>query len=73
LPAPGALPADSLTPVNVDYVHGLSDTVAQTWMPGWLWFGLLLAGLPVLIFMPTHWVLRKFCGGAKGRTEMRRP
>jgi hypothetical protein len=72
LPAPGALPADSLTPVNVDYVYGLSDTVAQTWMPGWLWFGLLLAGLPVLILIPTHWVLRKFSRGAKGRTEIMR-
>ena len=71
LPAPGALPANSLTPVNVDYVYGLSDTVAQTWMPGWLWFGLLLAGLPVLIFTPTHWLLGRFCGRAKGRAMTR--
>jgi len=62
LPAPGAILANPLAPVNVDYVYGFSDQVAQTWMPGWMWLGLLLVALPTLIFVPTHFLLRKFAG-----------
>lgn len=60
LPAPGAKLANPLAPVNVDYVYGLSDVAAQTWMPGGLWFALLLVALPVVILLPTHWFLRRF-------------
>jgi hypothetical protein len=35
VPAPGATLANPLTPVNIDWVYGFSDTAAQTWMPGW--------------------------------------
>lgn len=62
LPAPGAKLANPLAPVNVDYVYGFSDAAAQTWMPGWMWLGLLLVALPVVIFVPTHFLLRKFAG-----------
>ena len=62
LPAPGAKLANPLAPVNVDYVYGLSDTVAQGWMPGPMWFGLLLVALPVVILLPSHWFLCKFAG-----------
>ena len=62
LPAPGAHLANPLAPVNVDYVYGFSDAVAQTWMPGWLWLGLLLVALPTVIFAPTHYLLQKFAG-----------
>jgi hypothetical protein len=62
LPAPGARLANPLAPVNVDYVYGLSDTVAQAWLPGWMWFGFLLAALPVVILLPSHWFLCRFAG-----------
>jgi hypothetical protein len=62
LPAPGAILANPLAPVNVDYVYGLSDATAQTWMPGWAWFSLLLVALPTVIFLPTHFLLRKLAG-----------
>lgn len=46
------------TPVNINYVHGMSDTAAQTWMPPLAWLGTMLVGLPLLIFLPTHFALR---------------
>jgi hypothetical protein len=60
LPAPGAKLANPLAPVNVDYVYGFSDTAPQTWLPNWAWLIFLLVALPVLVYGPTHWLLRKF-------------
>jgi hypothetical protein len=60
LPAPGAKLANPLAAVNVDYVYGFSDTVAQTWLPGWAWLVFLMAALPVVIYLPTHCWLRKY-------------
>ncbi len=60
LPAPGAKLANPLAPVNVNYVYGLSDTAAQSWMPGWLWFALLLVALPLVIMLPSHLFLSRF-------------
>jgi hypothetical protein len=62
LPAPGAKLANPLVPVNIDYVYGFSDTAAQTWMPGWAWLIFLLVALPVVIFIPTHFLLSKIAG-----------
>jgi hypothetical protein len=60
LPAPGARQANPLAPVNIDYVYGFSDTAAQTWMPGWAWLTFLLVAMPLIIFLPTHFLLGKF-------------
>lgn len=49
-------------PVNINYVYGLKDDAAQTFMHPHLWFVMLMAFLPVLIFLPTHWVLEKWRG-----------
>jgi hypothetical protein len=57
MPAPR--PDAGLTPVNVNYVWGFSDAVAQSWMPAWAWLCLMIIGLPVLLFLPTHWALRR--------------
>lgn len=54
---PGPRPDAGLTPVNINYVYGMSDAAAQTWMPGPAWFALLCVGLPCLIFWPTHKLL----------------
>jgi hypothetical protein len=62
LPAAGAKLANPLAPVNVDYVYGFSDAAAQTWMPGWAWLVFLLVALPAVVFIPTHFLLRKFFG-----------
>ncbi len=61
MPPPRADAAHIATPVNINYMHGLSDTAAQTWMPAWAWALVMLAGMPLLIFLPTHLVLRRVC------------
>jgi hypothetical protein len=55
LPPPRPDPGNAA--VNINYVFGLSDTAAQTWMPPLAWLGLLMAALPALFFAPTHLVL----------------
>jgi len=60
LPPPGAILANPLAPVNIDYVYGFSDNTAQTWMPGWAWLTFLIVAMPLVIFIPTHCLLRKF-------------
>ena len=56
-PGPPAPPDDPNAAVNINYVHGLSDVKAQTWMHPWLWLAALLIGLPACLYLPTHLVL----------------
>lgn len=57
MPAPPA-PVDQPNQiVNINYVYGLSDTQPQAWMPGWAWFSMLMLGLPLAIYWPTHLIL----------------
>lgn len=58
-------PDAGLTPVNINYVWGMNDAHAQTWMPTYAWLGFLIVGLPLLVFMPTHLVLRKLAPQAR--------
>jgi hypothetical protein len=55
---PPPTPNPGLTPVNIDYVWGMDDHAAQTWMPPYAWLATLLIGLPLIVFAPTHFVLR---------------
>lgn len=55
-PAPDA----GITPVNINYVYGLSDKVAQTWMPQLAWVGFLIVALPAVLYFPVHAVLKRF-------------
>jgi hypothetical protein len=57
---PGPRPDAGLTPVNVDYVFGLSDSAPQRWMPALAWLALLMAGLPALLFAPAHVALARW-------------
>ena len=57
LPGPPAPPELSWKPVNVNYVYGMSDKAPQMWMPQWAWLACLYIGMPILIFMPTHFLL----------------
>jgi hypothetical protein len=59
MPPPPVNPDYPNRPVNINYVYGLSDTAAQTWMPAPVYFTLVFLGLPVLIFLPTHLLLLK--------------
>lgn len=64
------MPAPSLThgiaPVNINYVYGFSDEVAQSWMPPLAWLGLEMVLLPLAFYLPTHFLLGWL---ARGRGE----
>jgi hypothetical protein len=59
LPMPPAPPSNPGLPVNVNYVFGINDTAPQQWMPAPAFFALMLVSLPMLIWMPTHLLLRR--------------
>jgi len=65
MPGPTAHPG--LTPVNINYVWGTSDYAAQTLVPAYIWFLGLLIGLPLLVYVPTHFVLARLAPSAHAR------
>lgn len=56
---PPPKPDPGLIPVNINYVWGMSDTAAQTWVPPWLWVLGMIVGMPVLLFAPVHFLLMR--------------
>ncbi|MFM8339380.1 MAG: hypothetical protein ACKN9C_05270 [Fluviibacter sp.] len=65
IPAPPAPISNPNLPVNINYVYGFSDQAAQTWMPETAWFVLLQLMLIFLLFLPTHWLLKRIYPAAK--------
>jgi hypothetical protein len=61
MPRPGAVLVNVKAPVNINYVFGFSDRVAQSWMPESAWLILLLIALPVLFYLPVDLILRRCC------------
>jgi hypothetical protein len=59
IPPPPAPPDNPNLPVNINYVYGLGSDKPQEWMPPLGYLGLMLVGLPVVIFLPTHLVLAR--------------
>jgi hypothetical protein len=57
LPAPPPPAENPNLPVNVNYVYGFSDDAPQSWVPPGFWLGILMIGLPLLVFWPTHRLL----------------
>ena len=53
-------PNPGLTPVNINYVFGPSDNVAQTWVHPYVWLGGMMVGLPLILFLPVHLILSRF-------------
>ncbi|MBL8707762.1 MAG: hypothetical protein JNL25_01095 [Rhodospirillaceae bacterium] len=63
---PPPAPADNPgLPVNINYVYGLSDAAPQDWLPPLVYFLLLMAAMPTLIFWPTHWLLKRIMPPAR--------
>lgn len=62
MPAPPAPKENPNQPVNINYVYGLSRERPQDWMPPVAYLGLMLVGLPLVIFLPTHLTLTKLFG-----------
>ncbi|MGP0063809.1 MAG: hypothetical protein ACLQGP_09450 [Isosphaeraceae bacterium] len=59
-PAPPAPTDNPNLAVNLNYVHGLSDRTPQTWIPAWLWLSIFLVGFPVVFYIPSHVIFRKW-------------
>ncbi len=57
-PPPGARPADPNTPVNINYVYGMSDRSPQVWVNPSLYVLLWGGALFIAVNFPTHLVLR---------------
>lgn len=66
LPLPPAPASNPGLPVNVNYVFGINDQAPQTWMSPHLFFGAMLVALPLMIWMPTHLVLKRFAQSSRG-------
>jgi hypothetical protein len=65
MPPPTSDPG--LTPVNINYVWGMRDTAAQTMLPAWIWLASLMIGVPLFVFIPTHFILSLIMPSASGR------
>lgn len=59
-------PNAGLTPVNINYVWGLSDAAAQTWMHPYLWVAGMIVLMPIICFLPVHFLFSRFMPQAKG-------
>jgi hypothetical protein len=58
IPGPGQ--ATSPTPMNVNFVYGMSDTEAQTWLPAPAYLLAWMLALVAVVYVPTHFLLKKF-------------
>jgi hypothetical protein len=72
LPAPPAPIDQPNLPVNVDYVYGMSDDKPQEWIPPLAWLGVMMVGLPLVFFIPTH-LLLNWLMGPSGIFPQQRP
>lgn len=60
LPPAGAAVPDPKIPVNINYVFGFDDAHPQTWLPAPLYLAGWMLTLLVVIYLPTHWALRRW-------------
>jgi len=52
-------PNAGLTPVNINYVWGMSDAAPQTFVPAAVWVIGLVVLMPLVLFWPAHFVLAR--------------
>lgn len=65
---PGPTPDPGNAAVNINYVHGMSDTAAQTWMHPLAWLALMMTALPVALYAPVHLILARVQRGSSPAT-----
>ena len=70
---PPPRPDPGLTPVNINYVWGMSDHAAQTMVPAWAWLTALVIGLPLLVWWPTHRLLIRLVPGVPAPSSITSP
>ena len=61
LPKAGEALPDPNLPRNVNYVFGMDDAQPQTWMSAELYLVTWMALLIILVYLPTHFLLKKIC------------
>lgn len=61
LPAAGAELADPQLPRNVNYVFGMDDAKPQELLPPPAYLGAWIVALTGIVFVPTHFLLKKTC------------
>ena len=64
LPEAGAVSADPKVPRNVNYVFGLDDAKPQEFLPAPAYLIAWMIVLVGLVFVPTHFLLKKCCPAA---------
>lgn len=65
IPPPYVALAGDLTPKNVNFVYGLDESVPQHWMPAPAFLISWMAALALFVYVPTHFLLRRFVPAAK--------
>jgi len=58
-------PNAGFTPVNINYVFGMNDAAAQTFVHPYVWFAAMMIGLPLLVYWPTHRLLSRYAPQAE--------
>lgn len=64
MPPPSPASSRGLAPVNINYVYGFDNEKPQRWMPQWAWLLVVLAGFPLLLYLPAHFLLLYFMPAA---------
>ena len=62
---PGPTPNAGAEPVNINYVWGMSDNVAQTWVHPYVWLGGMMVLMPLVLFLPIHLLLSRLAPEAR--------
>jgi hypothetical protein len=60
LPAPPPPKDDPAYAVNINFVYGLTDDAPQTYMHPLLWLAAMCVAFPLVVYWPTHLVLKRF-------------
>ena len=68
LPEAGAVLADPKIPRNINYVFGMDDARPQELLPAPAYLIAWITALIGIVFVPTHFLLKKFCPPAPALT-----
>ena len=58
-------PDPGLTPVNINYVWGMNDNAAQTFVPPAVWLIGMMIAMPLVLYAPVHVLLSRVAPEAK--------
>lgn len=67
MPPAGAQTGDPNLPININYVFGFNDAKPQSLLPAPLYLLAWMTLLLTVVFIPTHFVLKRYFSGSKAR------